>query len=393
MKRSRTAFTLFELILAIALAAALLAVIGTALNLYLVRVEASRTRVEEAQLARSILNIIASDIRSAAVYQPQDMSAIERMMANGTQFDVDSIDDERSGDSDEDEGGGSGTSSSTGGSSGFGNSGGSSSAGGSAMSSGTSGLASAEQETGMPLGLSGSLNELYVDVARLPKRDELFGTYTGYINAPVAPAGGAMAATTASAAALSPRLSEVKTIRYFVREGLAADASGLAGTSLSPEMQIRGGGLVRQEVPRAAQEFAERYGGSSVAETGQTLIAPEVANLQFRYFSGQEVTELWDMQETRALPLAVEITIWLVSPNDASGAGGTTYNMAALPANAREYRQTVFLPMAELSQSAASSGAAGQSSMGTSSSSSSMSGSSSTTSATTSGGTGFGGSP
>src|SRR5438552_2139751 len=52
---SRPGFTLFELILAIGLSSALLALIGTAINLYLVRVDASRSRVEEAQLARTVL--------------------------------------------------------------------------------------------------------------------------------------------------------------------------------------------------------------------------------------------------------------------------------------------------------------------------------------------------
>jgi hypothetical protein len=246
----------------------------------------------------------------------------------------------------------------------------------------------------MLLGLNGALNELYVDVARLPKRDELFSTYTGYLNAPVTPAGGAMTATTAGASQLSPQLSEVRTIRYFVREGLPADASGLAGTSLSLEMQASGGGLVRQEIPRAAQDYSQRYGGSNVGETGQTLIAPEVVNLQFRYFSGQEVTELWDMQETRALPVAVEIAIWLVSPNDPNAVTEIGYDLTSLPENAREYRQTVFLPMAELSQSAAGSGAGSSSSSATSatgsSSSSAFGTSSGSSSSTSQGGTGIG---
>ena len=66
MKRPvRAAFTLFELILAIALAAVLLTIIGMAINLYLTRVSMSRDRVEEAQLARSILAMIADEaIRS-----------------------------------------------------------------------------------------------------------------------------------------------------------------------------------------------------------------------------------------------------------------------------------------------------------------------------------------
>ena len=40
----------------------------------------------------------------------------------------------------------------------------------------------------MPLGLTGSDLELYVDVAKLPYQDELFGTVTGYTNAPSAAA-------------------------------------------------------------------------------------------------------------------------------------------------------------------------------------------------------------
>ena len=55
-------FTLFEVILSIALAA-VLTLIGTAINLYLEQIDSGRTRVEEAQLARSILSMIADDIR------------------------------------------------------------------------------------------------------------------------------------------------------------------------------------------------------------------------------------------------------------------------------------------------------------------------------------------
>src|ERR1044071_2347129 len=92
MSRSRAGFTLFEVILAIALSATLLTLIGTAINLYLTRVNASRARVEEAQLARSVLSMIADDIRATAVYQPQDTSAISKLMAKSSSFNVDSID-------------------------------------------------------------------------------------------------------------------------------------------------------------------------------------------------------------------------------------------------------------------------------------------------------------
>src|SRR6187551_439616 len=92
MKRPRAGFTLFEVILAIALASVLLTLIGTAINLYLFQVDAGRTRVEEAQLARSVLSMIADDIRATTVYKPQDTSGIAQLMAKSATYNVDDID-------------------------------------------------------------------------------------------------------------------------------------------------------------------------------------------------------------------------------------------------------------------------------------------------------------
>src|SRR5262245_3695185 len=94
MKRNprRSAFTLFELILAITLSVALLALIGTAINLYLLQVDASRTRTEEAQLARSVLSMIADDVRNTSIYKPQDTSGVAALVAASAKFDADSID-------------------------------------------------------------------------------------------------------------------------------------------------------------------------------------------------------------------------------------------------------------------------------------------------------------
>jgi uncharacterized membrane protein YgcG len=133
-------------------------------------------------------------------------------------------------------------------------------------------------------------------------------------------------------------------------------------------MQIFAGGLVRQEVPRAARIFAEQTGDSAVIQSGQVLIAPEVLQIQFRYFDGEQIVDTWDMAEEQSLPLAVEVTIWLASAQDAAAGA---YNAQALLSTAREYRQTVFLPMAELSQSGASGGMSGASASATSSTGSS----------------------
>ena len=220
----------------------MLALIGTAINLYLLRVDASRTRVEEAQLARSILAMIADDIRATTVYKPQDTSAIAQLMASGTPFDVDSIDDERAESSefrrrlDASHGRRSVAATSF---SRFGQL--------LDLDRPRRPASTAENELSMPLGLSGTLNELYVDVTRLPRHEELFSTVTGYTNAPLPmPTGGMASVSAAAAGAMTP--SDLKTVRYFVRPGEQVGSGSIAATSLAPELQLRAGGLVRQEI-------------------------------------------------------------------------------------------------------------------------------------------------
>lgn len=375
MKRRRGAFTLFELILAIALSAVLLALIGTAINLYLVRVDASRTRVEEAQLARSILAMIADDLRATAVYDPQDLSAMAGLMANGTPFDVDSIDEPRTGETGDASGTSTSTLSTSGSTSGPGGS--TSSSTGSSETSGSS----TEVEDSMPVGLSGTLAELYIDVARLPRQDALFGTVTGYTNAPLpTPAGALAPGATGAAAAGIKRPSDLNTVRYFVREGERLDSSGLAATSLAPHLQLSAGGLVRQEISRPTRVFAEQLGNSALLDSGQVLVAPEVVHLEFRYYDGQQITDVWDMLEEKSLPRAIKIKIWLASADASDSIGTSSYDVADFANNAREYRQTIYLPMSELSPAGAAGGMSGSSSSSSSSFGSSTSGSESSSS-------------
>jgi hypothetical protein len=240
----------------------------------------------------------------------------------------------------------------------------------------------------MPLGVNGELAEVYVDIDRLPRGDELFSTMTGYTNAPMAVtnnanqlAGGAAGGSWGAA----PAPSDLKTIRYFIRQGDRSNASGVVATSLTPAMQANAGGLVRQEIPRPARLFAEQNANSAVLESGQTLIAPEVVHLEFRYFDGQQILEYWDMTEQRALPTAIEVRIWLANAGEAA-AGAATYDANSAINSARQYRQTVFLPMAKLTQQG---GSMSGSASGTSSSSSSTTGSS-TSGSSTSGSSSFG---
>jgi type II secretory pathway pseudopilin PulG len=343
MNPRRRAFTLFELMLAIALSATLLALIGTAINLYLVRGDAGRTQVEQAQLARSILAMIADDIRATSVYVPQDVSAVAQLLADSPSREDDSADSSQTEGSGTSSGSGSaGTASNVGFSA-------SSSGGGSSGESSSSSASGEEGDTTLPLGVNGTLAELYIDATRLPQREELFRTITGYTNAPMPmPAAGASTAAAATAAAGIVPPTDLKTVRYFIRQGESIEPGRVYANPLTPEIQQRASGLVRQEIPRRLRMFAEQSGNSAILDAGQLLVAPEVVHLEFRYYDGQQVTDVWDMQDQRSLPLAIEVRIWLASPEAANAVAGSTSDLANLLATAREYRLTVHLPMAAM---------------------------------------------
>lgn len=63
-------FTLLEIVLAIGLSGAVIGLLTTAINQYLIRVDASRSQVESAQLARTLLSLIADDIREGRYAEP-----------------------------------------------------------------------------------------------------------------------------------------------------------------------------------------------------------------------------------------------------------------------------------------------------------------------------------
>jgi hypothetical protein len=223
------------------------------------------------------------------------------------------------------------------------------------MSSGMSAMGSSvESPETMPLGLNGTLDELYVDSTRLPRREELFATVTGYTNAPTGGQAGSAAASAAAAGMQVP--ADLKTVRYFIRPGDSVASGSTAATSLNPEAQQLAGGLVRQEIPRLLRLWAEQSGNTTIMNSGQALIAPEVVNLEFRYFDGSQVVEYWDMTERQCLPIAVDVRLWIAP---AATASSGQLNLTSLTNTARMYQQTVYLPMSALSSAGAAGGMSG----------------------------------
>ncbi|HVT30910.1 MAG TPA: hypothetical protein VHE81_23090 [Lacipirellulaceae bacterium] len=350
------------MILAIALSAMVLTLIGMAINMYLVRTDSSGKRVAQAQLARTILSMIADDIRDTTIYKPQDTSSISNLMAKSATFDVDSIDKPSSGSSGATSGVGGATAAAGATSVSSSSSTGTSSATGQS-STGTSSSDDTAADNVLPLGLSGDLDELYVDTTHLPKQEELFSTITGYTNAPSPVANGGLPTDVgagASSGIVPP--TDVKNVHYFVRPGNAVEPGSASVTSLDPAAQESAGGLVRQEIPHPLREFAEKNGGSDELDSGQTLIAPEVVHIEFHYFDGSQVVDTWDMREQKSLPTAVEVCVWLRSPNAANQPITDNLDTASLANSAREYREVVYLPMAQMLKSASSNGSGDSSS-------------------------------
>ena len=73
--------TLLELLLALGLTGVVMVVISMAIHLHLITVDTRRADIEQAQVARGVLQHIAADIRNTVWYEPLDMSSLADMAA------------------------------------------------------------------------------------------------------------------------------------------------------------------------------------------------------------------------------------------------------------------------------------------------------------------------
>ncbi len=333
----RSAFTLLEVLLALALGTLVLMALGMAINLQLYSVDVHRTQVEEAQLARVLLRMIADDLRQAVIQPPVEYPSAS---ASGG----------RSGGSASGEGG---------------NSSSEESGPGEDSSSGesetdTSDSSSEEDEEDLLLeelspGLYGTLEELWVDVSRAASVDQ-FDASLG-----------------AEFSTLPPDpLNDIKTVRYLVYQG-----SGLQTAQVNLEEDAYG--LVRSEEAQPSASWAVNAAEANAEYRRAVLLAPEVGAIEFRYFDGTEWYEEWDSEVNEGLPIAVEITLLIRSKNTQEETETAEFpGISALTGEVPEgwflFQDVVHLPLAEVasdSMTESSSSSDDSSSSGDSSSSSS----------------------
>jgi type II secretory pathway pseudopilin PulG len=246
-------FTLLEVVLAIGLCGAVMALLATAIDMYLVRVDTSRTQVETAELARALLTKMAEDLRAVRY------SAASTSVPTG----------------------------------GFGGDTGGSGSSGSSSTSGGIGSTVASD-----LGIYGTLMEIRID--RAAERSYRQMTVP----------------STELTEAVDPS-DMPQTVEYYFEEGRTMKAGDLAAGGVADSMSLAGyTGLYRRQTPTAAMAAASTLtGGSSAAESGEPaeLLAPEVVQVSFMYSDGTTWFEEWDSTIQQSLPAAVEMKVSLFS--------------------------------------------------------------------------------
>ncbi len=268
----RRGLTLLELMLALSLSTVILVVVGMAIDLNLRALDSRRTVVEDAQLARALLTLIANDLRGAIEKSSVDFSSVAALASDSIPegMDLEGIDLEGL----EDAAGAMGLDTS---------------ALNDVASTPSEDIASSTTPPPEP-GLYGNQYELLVDTSRLPRVDQ----FQRMLSAD-------------SQLKLDDIPSDVKTVAYYV---VTATSGGL-----TPPTQLNGAedtpqyGLARRVLDRAVTLRASESSSANSLQQSAEIIAPEVVGIEFQYFDGAEWQTEWDSSEQGGLPVAVRILL------------------------------------------------------------------------------------
>ncbi len=276
--------------LSLILASFVLTIVGMAIDFHLRVLDSGRTKIEEGQLAKAILQRMADDLRNSVVYRPPEVASqlagavdgAEGILDAGTVAEVESY-----------------------------------------QSSTDLGA------VGTIPGVYGESDWLQIDVMRMPRIDEYnFGYDT----------------TQTDVSETGDVLSAVKTVLYFLEtreETRVLEADG----SFKYD-----GGLMRRELDRAATLWAEQQGMLTQMNQDLEPLAVEVSDLSFEYYDGLEFLDYWDTEEKTGLPKAVLISI-AIKPVESDTEFATVWSSSASGSEAEEepsvYRLLVTLPISE----------------------------------------------
>ncbi len=283
--RSRKAFTLVEVLIALLLMSVVMIMVGFAIDSNMRLLDSARTEVEETQLARALLEKISRDIRSVVVAKKEENLAVDTSIFDSmleSSYGVDSSMLSQSG---------------------LGSSSDSSSASDTETATDLTEVPDSGTVVGTMPGIYGSSDWIQIDTGRLPRGETFRTTWV-----------------LAEGTSLGDRTSPTKTAFYY----LGSD-TGMLTAAESTEERVSGSlgtptdrysvqyGLYRRQLDRYVCKYAEENGLDSEYENYDEALAPEVEGILFEYYDSEneEWLEYWDMDEIGALPAAVRVILHL----------------------------------------------------------------------------------
>ena len=324
----RSAYTLLELLLALALTVVVISTIATAIQVNLFSLTRAQATIERKQIARSIMAMIGNDIRAAVQFRGADYSGLEEVLLSqqliaGVQ--PNDLDDTSTGTlADEIQSAALGEST-------FGEDASLDQLQqlqqlqqlGQGSTSGEEDSEEEEEEVDWSVGLVGDASYIWLDISRLPRIDQ----YHPLIQT-------AQDAVTTG--------SDIKQVVYYIASTAGRNNSN---DILAEESAGQRRGLFRDEVDRAVSFYQGGFTPGTPKDYSQ-LIATEVVQLQFRYFDGTAWQTQWDSVEREGFPSAVEIYILV----DSNPEGDPTEPTNEDDGRFERYRSVVHLPLAEIEE-------------------------------------------
>ncbi len=179
-----------------------------------------------------------------------------------------------------------------------------------------------EEEVAFRPSLLGTDQVLMIDISRLPRLDQ----YNPMMQS-------------AEAEVQSP--SDVKSLAYFF-----SPSDGGVESTVAFAQSVAPGGLYRREIDRAVAAYMGETNLLSSPDKFSKLVAPEIAQISFRYFDGEDWQSEWDSEEAGGFPMAIEIQ--LVIDSARTGAGADQYSYGGLNGQTTKvHRAVVDLPVSE----------------------------------------------
>lgn len=309
----QSGFTLLELILALGISIVIVGAIASSIYVSVSTLTLHQKEIEQKQVGRNVIAMVSSDLRAALQYKPVDVSGLENLAVS--QAMVAGIAPAGDGEEGADPADGGDPRDETGDTSGG--------TGGGATP--TDAPMDPEECVSCRPTLIGTEEILMIDISRLPRIDE----YNPLV-----------------AMRTDPQLpSDVKAVTYFIGEPNQQTGSTGRNSLFTDEVAALGG-LYRRQIDRAVAAFAGEEDAVSNVDDYTELLAPEIAQIRFRYFDGTDWQSTWNSVDSDGFPMAIEVVVVIDPERVNSDAADYRYG-GFDPETMQQIRQVIHLPIAE----------------------------------------------